>query len=463
MTALKLSITTALLMASTNSFAGLDDQMRDAFGVLINTTNPNSYDTARRGGISGGSLFMKAPTKRTNVMSATAPSFSAGCGGIDIYGGSFSFISADEFIETFQAIGANALGYGVKLALQSACPTCEQVMTSLEKTAQFINSMNVDSCTAAQGIVNAGVDFATTAQADTEAKTYGVNTGQWDDLNEAWSWASEAGMSATKTLETHNPAIVAENITINTTWKAMKEGQVANVFGGDDEFLELLMTMIGTVVVKNPSSDNESDPKPIVYEGRGIKLVDLINGGSIKVYSCDTKEKNGCLNAPLAPSKTVTITGLKEMVHEALLGTDGLISAYQTDSEWSAAAKQTLNFPTLIGQFCTQKIRQSAIAGTVETLGTYVAEICAERMALELAYVQVNGYLQTTQAALKNLNTKGGQESAKKEAERILKESRERYAKEFKELEASASYQDIKSKLDTMLYTDMGSETLTGK
>ncbi|WP_171353696.1 conjugal transfer protein TraH [Vibrio coralliilyticus] len=459
---LKLTAIAASLFFTSKSFAALDDQMRDAFDMLTNTTSPNAYETSRRGGISGGSLFLKSPIKRTNVLSATAPSFSSGCGGIDLYGGSFSYINADQFIETFQAVGSNALGYGVKLAVQSGCPTCEQVMTSLEKTAQFINSMNVDSCQAAQGLVSAGVDFATTAKADVSAKTYGISTGQWEDLNEAWGWASESGTSATKQLESANPTAVSENITINTTWKAMKEAEIANVFGGDDQFLELVMTMIGTVVIKNPSSDTDSDPKPIVYEGAAIKLTDLIDGGTLSIYKCDTTDATGCLSPPLSPSQSVTITGLKDMVNESLLGTDGLVSAYSTDSAWSDTAKKTLEFPTLIGHHCLQKIRQSAMTGSIDTLGTYIGEICSERMALELAYMQVTSYIQTTLSALKNLNATPAQESAKEEAERVLKSSRERYYAEYKELEKDASYQDIKAKLETLSFQDMDTNTITG-
>lgn len=63
---------------------------------------------------------------------------------------------------------------------------------------------------------------------------------------------------------------------------------------------------------------------------------------------------------------------------------------------------------------------------------------------------------------LKNLNATGAQESAKKEAERVLKESRERYYAEYKELENSATYQDIKAKLETLSNHDLDSNTITG-
>jgi conjugative transfer pilus assembly protein TraH len=443
--------------------ASLDDQMRDTFNMLTNTTDPNAYNTARRGVISGGSLFMKAPIKRSNLVSATAPSVSAGCGGINLYGGSFSFINKDEFIQTFQAIGANALGYGVKLALQSACPTCEQIMTSLEKTAQFVNDMNIDSCQAAQGIVNAGIDFATTAKADTSSKTLGVNSGQWEDLNEAWGWANEAGRSPSKVLATADPTTTKEKITINATWKAMKESEVHSLYGGDDEFLELLMTMIGTVVIKNGSSDPESDPKPTVYQGRTIRLIDLIDGGTFKIYDCDTSDKNGCLNAPLAPSKSVTIKGLRERVYDALLGSDGVIVAYQNDTEWSTNAKQTLKFPTMIGQLCNQKIYQAAVNGTVATVGTYIANTCAERLALDLAYMQVTSYIQVTQAALKNLFTTDSQESAKTQAEKVLLDSSKYYLEEYNLLSKDSDFQDIKAKLDSVNFGEGETNTLTGK
>ncbi len=453
----------ACLLASGYSFAGIDDQMRDTFNMLTNTTNPNAYNTARRGVISGGSLFMKAPIKRTNIVSATAPSFSAGCGGISLYGGSFSFINKDEFIQTFQAIGANALGYGVKLALQSACPTCEQVMTSLEKTAQFINDMNIDSCQAAQGIVDAGAEFATTANLDAFAKNYGVNSGKWDDMNQAWGWANESGTSPTKEIEKHSPTVVKEKMTINATWKAMKESKINALYGGDDEFLELLMTMIGTVVVKNPSSDSESDPKPIIYPGKAITLNNLIDGGTFNIYECDTTDSTGCLNASLSPSKSITLKGFRDRVHEALLGGDGLVVAYQLDADWSTNAKKTLKFPTLVGQVCTDKIYKAAVNGQIETVGKYVADICSERMALELAYVQVSSYIQSAEAALKNLFTSEGQKSAKEEAEKLLEKSRKRYFEEYQQLESTASFEDIKSKLDSVKFNDGDSQTVTGR
>lgn len=430
---IKLTLIAASLLSAPYAMAdSIDDQMRDTFNMLVNTTSPNAYNTARRGVISGGSLFIKTPTKRTNFMTATAPSFSSGCGGIDIYGGSLSFLSKDEFVETFQAIGANALGYGVKLAIGAACPSCEQIMTSLEKTAQAINAMNIDSCQSAQGLVDAGVDFATTAKADITAKNLGVNTGEFDDLGEAWGWVNESGESPTKALTDSNPDAVKDKITINVVWRAMKESGVDTAFGGDDKFLEMIMTMIGTVIVNNTSSDPESDPKPTLYAGHSIKLSDLINGGKFMVYDCDSMDAKGCLGVPIAPSKEIDLKdGLRGRVLKSLVGSDSIIQSYTADTEWSNTAKETLSFTTLLGQTCGQKIYQSAVNGSVGTVGTQIAEMCAERLATEIAMMQVTSYVQTTLAALDNLFAIGGQENAKAEALELITESYKFYKDEY--------------------------------
>ncbi|EKA5635819.1 conjugal transfer protein TraH [Vibrio navarrensis] len=460
----KITLLASAIAISPFVSAGIDDQMRDAFGVLMNTTNPSAYNTARRGVISGGSLFMKAPIKRANIASATAPSFSAGCGGISLYGGSFSFINADEFIQTFQAVGANALGYGVKLAVQSACPTCEQIMTSLEKTAQFINSMNVDSCQAAQGIVNAGVDFAKGAAVNTEAKTYGVNSGQWSDLNEAWGWYNESGKSPTKEIADANPTETKKRITINATWKAMKEANVQNVFGADNSFLELLMTMIGTVVIKNPATDPKSDAQFETYAGNTITLNQLIDGGTFSIYNCGTStDSEGCLSLSQTPSKSITIKGMRERVYESLMGSDGVIKAYMNDTDWSDLAKKTLNFPTMIGEVCNKAIYQSATAGTAATIGTQIASTCSERMALELAYMQVAMYINTVQSALDNLFTSTAQAKAKESAQKLLTDSLTKYQKEYERLSKDADYLTIKAKLDSITLGEGNVDNITGK
>ncbi|MFA0393455.1 conjugal transfer protein TraH [Vibrio sp. 10N.222.54.A1] len=438
----------------------ISKQMDDAFGSLSNTTSAKSYETAQRGVFSGGQIFIRNQTKRVTPVTVTAPSFSAGCGGIDIYGGSFSFINADQMIETFQAIGSNALGYGIKLAVQAGCPTCEQVMTSLEKTAQAINSMNIDSCQAAQGIVDATASFATTSQADAESKTSLTNSGFTDDFNKAWSWASEESSSPTEALKTKNPTKYAKEITGNLTWRSLQSSDAKTVFGGNDQFLELVMTMVGSVIVKNPdSSDKEADPKLIKLNGYGLTLAELIEGGDYNIYACDSKGVDECLNPPLVPSQTISDVGLKSRISDSLIE---VFNNFQADVAWSQTAKDALSFKTLAGSACLDKIYAAAYSNAQTNVAQQIADLCAGRMALEASYYQVESYIRTTRSALANAGSSDSQQSAKQEANKILEESAEKYRQEFEALNNTYPAGSIYLTLNSIKFRTTKGDTLLG-
>ncbi|MEZ9863869.1 conjugal transfer protein TraH [Vibrio breoganii] len=459
----KLNLITALLLssvASASMASSINDKMDDAFNALMNTTDPANYDTARRGVLSGGQIYIKVPTKRANLVSATAPSIQAGCGGIDVYGGSFSYINKDQFIQTFQAVGANALGYGVKLAIQSACPSCEQIMTSLEKTAQAINKMNIDSCNMAEGLVNATADFATGKQADASAKAIGVNTGVMDDINAAWSWVGTEGSSVTNKIKTTNPDAYKTQITGNVAWRAFKNGDIESVYSADDDFLELMMTITGSVVISDSSTDTDALPNTTVYTGHGIKLADLVNGGDYIIYDCDTTDTDGCLNAPMQPSKTITDTGLHNRVYDALRDMD---TALTQNQEWTDEAKKTLGVTTIIGNKCMQKIYQASLANSSSSIRLQLLNTCASRMALDTAVTQVLNYIDAAESAVKNAESDTSLQSAKTLAIETFRESRRAYEEEYIRLSQQMPIESIITTLDSLNFSDGQRKDTQGK
>lgn len=448
-----ISLTALLVLAiAPTAFASsINDKMDDAFNSLINTTDPSAYDTARRGVLSGGQIYIKVPTKRANLLSATAPSISAGCGGIDLYGGSFSFINKDQFIQTFQAVGANALGYGVKLAIQAACTSCEQVMTSLEKTMQAINKMNIDSCQMAEGLVTAGVDFATGKQADVSAKNMGVNTGLLDDLNEAWAWIGTEGTSVTNEVKASNPDEYKEKITGNVAWRAFKKGDIESVYSADDEFLELMMTITGAVVISDPSSTADSLPKSTVFKGHGVKLADLVNGGEYIIYECDTTTTDGCLNPPIQPNKTISDVGLHKRIYDALKDMD---NALTENTEWSAEAKQALGVTTITGSKCMQKLYQASLANSSSSLRLQLLNMCSSRMALDTAMTQVLNYIDAAESAVKNSELDTSLQSAKELAIKTFYESRKSYEEEYMRLNEQMPIDTLLTTLNSLDFSD---------
>jgi len=146
-------VITALLTAPSISLPGdLNTEMQSMFnslGTLGNVSSPGAFRGQAMNLYTGGSLFMREPSKNYALVRAQLPSLKAGCGGIDLFGGSFSFINKAQFVALLQNIGANAVGYAFKLALQSISPDIDKLLTELQDQINKINTMNINSCEAA--------------------------------------------------------------------------------------------------------------------------------------------------------------------------------------------------------------------------------------------------------------------------------------------------------------------------
>ena len=74
----------------------LTDWLKD--GSYTYDTQAHTYKTDSRYVFAGGEYAIRTPNYRTNPISISLPSFhrGTGCGGIDLYMGSFSFLTKDE-------------------------------------------------------------------------------------------------------------------------------------------------------------------------------------------------------------------------------------------------------------------------------------------------------------------------------------------------------------------------------
>lgn len=139
---------------SSMSQASLQQEMNQLFGSMTNTTAPGVFESQRRGVISGGSVVVRNRIMNENLVSMVPPSFQAGCGGIDMFAGSLSFVNADQFVQLLRSVAANAKGYAFQLALSAMCEKCSQHMETLQKKIQQLNEYFGNSCQMAQGVVN---------------------------------------------------------------------------------------------------------------------------------------------------------------------------------------------------------------------------------------------------------------------------------------------------------------------
>lgn len=93
--------------------AGVGDEIVSFFndmGASANATGV-AYQGQSAGYYSLGSVWARFPQKSVYPANIQLPKVRAGCGGIDIFSGSFSFINMAEFVANLKAIANNAIGF----------------------------------------------------------------------------------------------------------------------------------------------------------------------------------------------------------------------------------------------------------------------------------------------------------------------------------------------------------------
>lgn len=317
-----------LSIFSLASKADLQEEMDSMFGSYVNVTPGQVYETQRRGGFAAGSVFIRNRVSNPQLINFEPPSFKAGCNGIDMFGGSFSFINKEQFINALRNIASNAMGYAFELAIKALCPNCAQTMTELRNFVNELNQGLLNSCQMGRALLNkSGVDNMITDSMSgvRDSISRGLtNMGFATDNNASGATGGDSNKSPTKIAD---EAGELEKQEINITWDALSKSNAASWFSTTDmQMKEALMSVTGTIILKKGTDAvGEVDLVPRPIEGT-IKLMDIINattGTKVKVLTCDEDTK--CLN-PVTTEITIS-KSLRQKVEQALGDdTHGIIS-----------------------------------------------------------------------------------------------------------------------------------------
>ncbi len=309
---------TALVTAfsfTTATYAMNMQEIFDSVNAQGNVSNHAVLQGQTMNLYTGGSMFMRMPKRTYQLTTVTPPSWNAGCGGIDLFAGGFSFINKEQFVAMLRNIGSNALGYGFKLAIQNLCPTCDNVTQALQATAQAANRLNIDSCEAAKGIVNAAMPDTWTRGKQNAAKNFGVDNNLFENITDAWTTVMNNESRANKTVSVVaniNPETKDQLPIGNVVWKALKK-----LDGITDEQRMILMSMTGSMIFLIEGDPKQAIPLP----RKAITVEHLVGTGrtsdtiTVPIWRCDTTSADGCLN----PSEDeVTTMDFRTMVRKKM-------------------------------------------------------------------------------------------------------------------------------------------------
>jgi conjugative transfer pilus assembly protein TraH len=364
MTACRIALLVAVtgVMHLHDARAQVAQQSQDLFNnIMVNTTNPQIAMDARRGVITGGSLSIRFPVQNVPLYNVQLPRLDVGCGGIDAFMGSFSFISGDQLVAALRNIAQAALGYAFQLALTAMCPTCADIMSKMQAMMNSFNSGQMNSCQIAKSIMDStGASAGITSAFTSIGQQTGVSG--WSDYFDT-KLQGQTNQSTSSVFAAFAPQQAQSMMWGNVVWRTMQQSNAAGAFliDGNTNLLEDLMSVTGTVIVcmqgvlgcaQGDTSQQQYGPPAAETAQRFEPLLtvdQIVNGiasspGVPKYYHCDTSTgPYSCLQPSATP--ITNMVGVKTLIENMMLGTggsEGMIDAIYSGDRQPTNAENSL-------------------------------------------------------------------------------------------------------------------------
>lgn len=285
------------------------EQFINKLGYQGNVTSPEVWKSQAAGNYGGGSLFSRNTVKSYQLVHLELPDYHSGCGGIDLYTGSFSFLKGDQLIELGKQVMSSAGAYAVDLMLETTVPSMKSVRDYLQTLEQMANKSAINSCEASKALVG-GIWPKTEASQKKICSDVAVNNDVLTDYTRArmqceTNQFDEVMETAKKDNKYKEQVVLNKNI----VWDAMKkDASLAN----DNELSEFIMNLTGTIIV-----DKKGNPTfvPSITNSQDVLKAFIGDGKTevkIKIKKCSNFDgANNCLSIrdgelTIGPNKSLT-------------------------------------------------------------------------------------------------------------------------------------------------------------
>lgn len=266
---------------------------------MSNASSSGVINTKDRTGVFGGSVNIRAPVQAVTLVSFDAPRLTAGCGGVDLYGGSFSFINGQELTAVFRQVAANAGGLAFKAAIKSISPSLDSLLSEFQSLMQNMNNLAKNSCSMAHSVVD--VSERKIADAiDGEGNVAAVKDGMFSDaIASLKGWNADLAGYSKKQGEVNSKAG-------NSEAKAIQASGASSILG---------LAGISNI---DGSADDASNPNSL-----NNKILLSLLGYEISGVSCLSANEAG--QASTAPGSPANATGNLSCKGSATIKLDDLV------------------------------------------------------------------------------------------------------------------------------------------
>ena len=334
--------------------------MFDRLGLSGTATPSGVYEGQSRGFITGGSVSVRLPNETVQPLSVSLPHLRSGCGGVDLFLGAISYISADDLIRKMKTIGTSFASYAFMMALKTLCSPCENIMEKLEAASRAANSLSVNTCRAGESLAEGifGEGGIIRGEQAGRCAFVGVKQSLFTDPAEGLSECrTQSGI--TSAVADINAGSVAQDKELvkpvrNTVWEALRTIPSTSL---SKEQKEQIMSVTGTFVTTQTTSEYKPPTISLDYLAGG--------GGAARVYHCGTDPD---CTAPAAVPVGAGFKPFSELVSEKLLEAHAAIVNNRRPRDETVKFLDALPFPAW-------KLLSSAGAVDPEIGGTYVSAL----------------------------------------------------------------------------------------
>lgn len=270
------------------------ETMFNDLGAIGNYTAPGAFKGQVFNTYSGGSLMLRSQNKTYQLMAMDFPTVKAGCGGIDVFGGSFSHISAAEFKNMLKNITAALPGVAFQLALESVSPLLGGVTKWTKNLESMLTQANISTCNTAKSLVSSAME-ATGVSGDRLCEDLAVSLGLESDYAAAKTRCHSGKPSVLAAARGSSDPQVRNKAPFvgNLTWKALK---LAGTNLSDQE-RELIMSLVGTVIFYEDGRDPDIYAPTITSINRLLYGSAEAPGGKVmqEILRCDNLMECGAV------------------------------------------------------------------------------------------------------------------------------------------------------------------------
>ncbi|HHT0594802.1 TPA: conjugal transfer protein TraH [Legionella anisa] len=280
-----------LLALSSNGDASVSldlDKFFNGIGYASNVTSPAAFESQAAGFFGGGSLYARNQVRQYQLVQLDLPSYRAGCGGIDLFTGSMSFLSEQKLVDLGKSVMTNAGAYAVDVMLASTVPELKQVRDYLQQLEQMANHASINSCQLSQNMVG-GIWPKTAESQQKICKDQAAmgKEGLFSDYVKARMACSGSGFDNVMNKASQDPERKKQVVlNKNLVWSLL---QAKSFLNSDQELSEMLMSLTGTLII-----DKEGKVTNVPSLAGNADLINVLigtgNGArTAKIWRCKDK------------------------------------------------------------------------------------------------------------------------------------------------------------------------------